>query len=117
MYRRAQPWRASRPRRLAPHAAPSPPAPWISASRPTTAAAAARRGTPVTPQEMVRVQAYMRKVFGTKTLSVRARPKIKDSAEVYVGDEFIGTLTREDEEGELCYQFQMAILELDLEEM
>ena len=68
------------------------------------------------PQEMVRVQAYMRKVFGTKTLSVRARPKIKDSAEVYVGDEFIGTLTREDEEGELCYQFQMAILELDLED-
>jgi len=66
---------------------------------------------------MVRVQAYMRKVFGTKTLSVRARPKIRDSAEVYVGDEFIGTLTREDEEGELCYQFQMAILELDLEGM
>ena len=48
---------------------------------------------------------------------MRARPKIRDSAEVYVGDEFIGTLTREDEEGELCYQFQMAILELDLEEM
>ena len=69
------------------------------------------------PQEMVRVQAYMRKVFGTKTLSVRARPKIRDSAEVYVGDEFIGTLTREDEEGELCYQFQMAILELDLEDV
>jgi hypothetical protein len=65
---------------------------------------------------MVRVQAYLRKVFGTKTLSVRARPKIKDSAEIYVGDEFIGTLTREDEDGELCYQFQMAILELDLEE-
>jgi hypothetical protein len=64
---------------------------------------------------MVRVQAYLRKVFGTKTLSVRARPKIKDSAEIYVGDEFIGTLSREDEDGELCYQFQMAILELDLE--
>jgi hypothetical protein len=65
---------------------------------------------------MVRVQSYLRKVFGTKNLSVRARPKIKDSAEVYVGDEFVGTLTRDDEEGELCYQFQMAILELDLEE-
>jgi Protein of unknown function (DUF3126) len=70
----------------------------------------------VTPQEMVRVQAYLRKVFGTKTLSVRARPKIKDSAEVYVGDEFVGTLTRDDDEGELCYQFQMAILELDLDD-
>ena len=68
------------------------------------------------PQEMVRVQAYMRKVFGTKTLSVRARPKIKDSAEVYVGEDFVGTLTVDNEDGELCYQFQMAILELDLED-
>jgi len=65
---------------------------------------------------MVRVQAYLRKVFGSKTLSVRARPKIKDSAEVYLGEEFVGTLTRDDEEGELCYQFQMAILEVDLED-
>ena len=69
------------------------------------------------PQEMVRVQAYLRKVFGTKTLSVRARPKIKDSAEVYVGDDFVGTLTLDNEDGELCYQFQMAILELDLEDV
>jgi uncharacterized protein DUF3126 len=71
----------------------------------------------VNPQEIVRVQNYLRKVFGTKTLSVRARAKKDDSAEVYVGDEFIGILFREEEEGELSYQFQMAILELDLEEM
>jgi hypothetical protein len=70
----------------------------------------------VNPQEMVRVQNYMRKLFGSKTLSVRARPKIKDSAEVYVGDDFVGTLTVDNEDGELCYQFQMAILELDLED-
>ncbi len=68
------------------------------------------------PQEIVRVQSYLRKVFGTKTLSVRARPKKDDSAEVFVGDEFIGILFREEEEGELAYQFQMAILELDLED-
>jgi hypothetical protein len=70
----------------------------------------------VQPQELVKVQTYLRKVFGAKTLSVRARPKIEDSAEVYIGDEFIGTLTRDEDEGELCYQFQMAILEMDLEE-
>jgi len=70
----------------------------------------------VNPQEIVRVQNYLRKVFGTKTLSVRARPKKDDSAEVFVGDEFIGILFREEEEGELSYQFQMAILELDLED-
>jgi hypothetical protein len=70
----------------------------------------------VEPRELVRVQTYLRKVFGAKTLSVRARPKVKDSAEVYVGDEFVGTLTRDDDDGELCYQFQMAILDLDLED-
>ena len=70
----------------------------------------------VNPQEMVRVQNYLRKLFGAKTLSVRARPKIKDSAEVYVGEDFVGTLTLDNEDGEVCYQFQMAILELDLED-
>jgi len=69
----------------------------------------------VEPQELVKVQTYLRKLFGTKTLSVRARPKIKDSGEVYIGEESIGTVTREDEDGELCYYFQMAILEIDLE--
>lgn len=68
------------------------------------------------PQELVKLQTYLRKMFGAKTLSVRARPKIKDSAEVYVGDEFVGTITRDEDDGELCYQFQMAILEMDLDE-
>ena len=63
---------------------------------------------------MVRVQTYLRKLFGAKTLSVRARPKIKDSAEVYVGEDFVGTLTLDNEDGEVCYQFQMAILDVDL---
>ena len=35
-------------------------------------------------------------------------------AEVYIGDEFIGVLFRDDEEGETSYQFQMAILDFDL---
>jgi Protein of unknown function (DUF3126) len=69
----------------------------------------------VNPQELVKLQTYLRKVFGAKTLSVRARPKIKDSAEVYVGDEFVGTLTVDEEDGERAYQFQMAILDMDLE--
>lgn len=68
------------------------------------------------PQELVKLQTYLRKMFGAKTLSVRARPKIKDSAEVYVGDEFVGTITRDEDDGELCYQFQMAILEMDLDQ-
>jgi hypothetical protein len=69
----------------------------------------------VNPNEVARLQAYLRKIFGTPKLEVRARPKKKDSAEVFIGDEFIAVIFREEEEGEVSYQFQMAILDLDLE--
>ena len=68
------------------------------------------------PAELVRLQTYLRKIFGSKNLSVRPRPKISDSAEVYAGDEFIGVVSVDEEDGELTYQFNMAILDSDLDE-
>lgn len=70
------------------------------------------------PAEIARLQAYLRRKFGANTLSVRPRgPRIRDSAEVYLADESIGTLTRDDEDGEVTYHFQMAILDIDLEDV
>ena len=66
--------------------------------------------------EVARLQSYLRKVFKTPNLDVRARPKKNDSAEVFIGDEFIAVIFREEEEGEVSYQFQMAILDMDLEQ-
>jgi hypothetical protein len=43
------------------------------------------------------------------------RPKKADSAEVYIGDEFIGVLFVDDEDEERAYNFQMAILATDLD--
>ena len=51
------------------------------------------------------------------TLEVRRRPQKDDSAEVYLGDEFIGVIFRDDEDDELSYSFQMAILDYDLNEV
>ncbi len=65
--------------------------------------------------ELARVEAYLRKTFKNPALSVRARPKKDDSAEVYLGEDFLAVLYREDEDGEVSYQFQMAILDVDLE--
>lgn len=66
-------------------------------------------------EELAKLEAYLRKVFRRENLEVRARPRKDDSAEVYIGDEFIGVLYRDDEDGELSWNFQMAILEIDLE--
>ena len=67
--------------------------------------------------DLARLQTYLRKTFGSSTLTVRARPKKDDSAEVFVGEDFVATITIDDEDGDLAYQFQMAILEMDLAEV
>ena len=69
----------------------------------------------VKKDDIAKLEAYLRKTFGTKNLTVRARPKITDSAEVYVGDDFVATITEDKEDGELTYQLQMAILEMDID--
>lgn len=65
--------------------------------------------------EIAKLQAYLRRVFGNQTITVRRRAKKDDSVEVYVGEEFIGVIFKDEEEGDLSYQFQMAILDYDLE--
>lgn len=66
-------------------------------------------------QEIQKLQSFFRKRFKMPSIEIRARPQKTDSAEVYVGDEFIGTIYRDDEEGDLSYTFTMAILDIDLE--
>lgn len=65
--------------------------------------------------ECVRLESYLRRTFRLDTIEVRRRPQKDDSAEVYLGEEFIGVIFRDDEDDELSYSFQMAILEFDLE--
>jgi hypothetical protein len=66
-------------------------------------------------QEVRKLDAYLKKLFGNALIRVVPRPKKEDSAEVYVGDEFIGVLFVDDEDDERSYNFQMAILGTDLE--
>lgn len=65
--------------------------------------------------ELNRLQAFMRRRFNDNALTVRGRPNKEDSAEVYIGEEFVGVVTRDDEDEDLSYDFHMAILDLDLD--
>jgi hypothetical protein len=71
----------------------------------------------VKPEEITKLEAFLRRKFELPTLTVRRRPQKDDSAEVYLRDEFIAVIYRDDEEGELSYNFQMAILDFDLEDL
>ncbi len=63
------------------------------------------------------LQSYLNKRFNMETIEVRQRPQKKDSDEVYIGDEFIAVLYRENTGGKPSYHFEMSILDFDLQEI
>jgi uncharacterized protein DUF3126 len=65
--------------------------------------------------EVVRLQAYLRETFGSQRIRL-GKPKMDGSVEVSLGEEFIAIIYRDvdEDDGEVSYAFQMAILEMDL---
>jgi Protein of unknown function (DUF3126) len=72
--------------------------------------------TIVDVQEVRKLDTYLKRLFGNPKIRVVPRPKKDDSAEVYIGEEFVGVLFVDDEDDDRSYQFQMAILEADINE-
>ncbi len=66
-------------------------------------------------QEIRKLDAYLKRLFGNARIRVVPRTKKDDSADVYIGEEFIAVLFVDDEDGERSYNFEMAILAADLE--
>jgi hypothetical protein len=70
----------------------------------------------VTRSEIWRLEKYLRNLFRLDTITVVERPKQQDSVEVHIGGEFVGVLFKDEEDGEISYAFNMAILDMDLPE-
>jgi len=68
----------------------------------------------VTASEIARVQAYLRSLIGSDRIHVVKPLRAGLSVEVAVDKEVIGTLHRDDDEGEVSYSMHVTILEEDL---
>ncbi|MDB2682976.1 DUF3126 family protein [Alphaproteobacteria bacterium] len=66
------------------------------------------------PIEIPQLQAYLQKTFANNGFALKIREKATDSVEVILNGEFIGLIYKDDEEGEVSYNFDMAILDIDL---
>lgn len=75
-------------------------------------ASGAKKNAPIDEAERHRLQTALRQVLHAADLDVRARPRKTDSAEVYVHDEFVGTVSVDEDEGQVL---TMSILDIDLE--
>lgn len=58
-------------------------------------------------QEVSKLDAYLKKIFGNQT--IRVVPKAGDMAEVFAGEDDLGELTSDEDEGEKSYNFRMVI--------
>jgi hypothetical protein len=57
--------------------------------------------------EVRKLDAYLKKLF--ENANIRVVPKTYDSAEIMIGEDDLGELTVDDEEGERSYNFRMVI--------
>ncbi|MFH1158407.1 MAG: DUF3126 family protein [Pseudomonadota bacterium] len=64
--------------------------------------------------EISRLQKYLQEKFSNTKLVLKERKDVGDSVEVTLGGEFVGTIYKDEEDGDVSYDFNMAILEMDL---
>ena len=72
-------------------------------------------GTSTTGPDLKQLDAYLKRKFDSERIRVVPRVRKKDSAEVYVGDEYIGVLFFDEKDARSSY-FELPILALDLDE-
>ena len=61
-----------------------------------------------------KIQNYLRLTLGSKNLKVEGRQNKIDSADVTLNGEFLGVIFEDKEDGDVCYHFNMTILDIDL---
>ena len=61
-----------------------------------------------------KIENFFKQKFNNKKIKIEGRANKNDSAEVFIDDEFIGVVFEDNEDGETCYQFNMTILNEDL---
>ncbi len=64
--------------------------------------------------EIARVQEYLRTSLSNNRIVITPPAKVGAPIEVYIGDEFIGVLHKDEDEGEVSYSLLISILEEDL---
>ena len=68
----------------------------------------------MTLQEVEKVTNYLKNKFKNDGINLKLSKSDEDMAEVYIGSEFIGTLYKDEDEGEISYDFNMSIIDIDL---
>lgn len=68
----------------------------------------------ISPSEITRLQSTLRRLLGSPKLVVNPPPRPGLSVELSVNEEVIGTVHRDEDEGEVSYSVNIIVLQEDL---
>lgn len=68
----------------------------------------------MTPNDIARVQTYLRRLLGSERIRLVPPARKGMSVEVAVDEEVIGTIHRDEDEGEVSFAVHITVLEEDL---
>ncbi|MDB5372828.1 MAG: hypothetical protein JWP04_1470 [Belnapia sp.] len=71
----------------------------------------------MTPAELAAVQAHLRRLLGNDRIKLNTPQRKNASVELFVGTEFVGTVHRDTEDGEVSYAIQIVVLAEDLSQI
>jgi hypothetical protein len=66
-------------------------------------------------EEAAKVEAFLHKKLNPE-LRIQLRQRADECAEIYIGQECLGVVSKNVEEGETSYSFEITILDIDLED-
>ncbi len=66
-------------------------------------------------EEMMKVQTYLQQLFWNPEITLQPGEGKDAPAEVFVGKEFIGVVYKNDDDGDISYDWNMSILQEDIE--
>ena len=63
-----------------------------------------------------KIENFFKQKFNNKKIKIEGRANKNDSADVLIDNEFIGVVFEDNEDGDICYQFNMTVLSEDLDD-
>jgi hypothetical protein len=70
----------------------------------------------LTPTELQKLEKYLQQKFANNKITLKSRPKADDSVEFLLDGEYMGTIYKDEEDGDISYCINLSILSIDLDE-
>lgn len=64
--------------------------------------------------ELTKLSRYLQMKFSNTNISVHPSTSDASMAEMYIGSEFIATIYKDEEDGEISYDLNMSIIDIDI---